>query len=279
MRRIPLYLASFKRAASAFLLIGAGWLGAFAQQSPAPSPTPTPAPPAILNDKNPQNFTAEQIVESSIFIYGMGGGRAVLDQIRKTTAERGQITIKNAAGQDETAAYQWWIMRGDNSYKDRVHFEQVFPGTEYSLIRADQRVFGITNNTTFNPSPDALKQFENQTFRGLDAFLRYKENESTIALGERQKVMGVDFYVVDVTDKEGKKTRFFVSAKTLRVMIAEYEEGGVKYTRRFYDYRNAQGTLVPYRTVLWADGKQIEERSIDTITFGQKVEEGLFAAR
>lgn len=274
-----MYLASFKRAASAFLLIGAGSLGAFAQQSPAPSPTPTPAPPAILNDKNPQNFTAEQIVESSIFIYGMGGGRAVLDQIRKTTAERGQITIKNAAGQDETAAYQWWIMRGDNSYKDRVHFEQVFPGTEYSLIRADQRVFGITNNTTFNPSPDALKQFENQTFRGLDAFLRYKENESTIALGERQKVMGVDFYVVDVTDKEGKKTRFFVSAKTLRVMIAEYEEGGVKYTRRFYDYRNAQGTLVPYRTVLWADGKQIEERSIDTITFGQKVEEGLFAAR
>src|SRR5690606_19844013 len=222
MRRIPLYLVSFKRAACVSLLIAAGTLGAMAQQTgPTPSPTPAPPPPTVFNEKNPQNFTAEQVVESSIFIYGMGGGRAVLDQIRKTTAERGQITVKNAAGQDETAVYQWWIMRGDNSFKDRVHFEQVFPGTEYSLVRAEDKVFGITNNTTFNPSPDALKQFENQTFRGLDALLRYKENESTIALGERQKVMGVDFYVVDVTDKEGRKTRFFVSAKTLRVMIAE----------------------------------------------------------
>ncbi|HSI88820.1 MAG TPA: hypothetical protein VK918_07170 [Pyrinomonadaceae bacterium] len=249
------------------------------QTAPTPSPTPTPPPPPVFNEKNSQNFTVEQIVESSIFIYGLGGGRAVLDQIRKTTAERGKLTVRNAAGQERSATYQWWVMRGENSYKDRVHFEQVFPGTEYSIVRADDRVFGITNNTTFSPSSDALKQFENQTLRGLDALLRYKENESTIELSERQKVLGVDFYVVDVTDKEGRKTRFFISAKSLRVMIAEYEEDGVKYTRRFYDYRNAQGTLVPYRTVLWADGVQIEERTIGTITFGQKVEEGLFASR
>ena len=36
-------------------------------------------------------------------------------------------------------------------------------------------------------------------------------------------------------------------------------EDGVKYRRKFYDYNYAQGTLVPYRTVLWANDKQIEE--------------------
>jgi hypothetical protein len=269
-----LYLATY-RIAAAILVLLAGIAGVSAQEAAVPTPTPTP--PMIFNEKNQQNFTAEQVVESTIFIYGMGGGRAVLDQIRKTTAERGKITVRNTAGREETGTYQWWTVRGDNSYKDQIHFERAFPGTQYSMIRADEQVMGVTNNLTFSPSTDAVKQFENHIFRGLDVLLRYKENESTIEVAERQKIMGVDFHVVDVTDKEGRKTRFFISAKSLRVMILEYEEDGVKYSRRFYDYRIAQGTLVPYRTVLWVDGRQVEEKVIGTITFGQKVEDGLFA--
>ena len=91
--------------------------------------------------------------------------------------------------------------------------------------------------------------------------------------------MNVDFYIVDVTDKENRKTRFYISVKTLRVMMLEYEEGGVKYKRKFYNYNYSQGTLVPYRTVLWADGKQIEETEIMTVTYGQKVEDFMFAGK
>jgi hypothetical protein len=61
-------------------------------------------------------------------------------------------------------------------------------------------------------------------------------------------------------------------------MILEYEQEGVKYRRKFYDYNYSQGTLVPYRTVLWANDKQIEESEILTITFGQRVEEDMFRA-
>jgi hypothetical protein len=84
--------------------------------------------------------------------------------------------------------------------------------------------------------------------------------------------------VVDVTDKQERKTRFYVSAKSFRVLMLTYEEAGVKYRRKFYDYNYAQGTLVPFRSVLWADDKQVEETEIGTITFGQKVDEGLFSA-
>ena len=55
-----------------------------------------------------------------------------------------------------------------------------------------------------------------------------------------------------------------------------YEENGVKYRRKFYDYNYAQGTLVPYRTVLWADDKIIEETDVGTVTYGQKVDDELF---
>ena len=61
-------------------------------------------------------------------------------------------------------------------------------------------------------------------------------------------------------------------------MQINYEEGGVKYKRKFYDQRYVQGTLVPYRSVLSVNDKVIEESEIGTAAFGQKVEEDIFKA-
>lgn len=88
--------------------------------------------------------------------------------------------------------------------------------------------------------------------------------------------MGNEYHILELTDKENRKTRYFISTKTFKVMWLEYKDGDVKYTRKFYDYRLAQGTWVPYRTVLYANDKQIEETQILTVTYGQKVEEEVF---
>jgi hypothetical protein len=45
---------------------------------------------------------------------------------------------------------------------------------------------------------------------------------------------------------------------------------------KFADYRYAQGTLVPYRTLTFEDGKQTQEMRIMTITYGVKMEDALF---
>lgn len=248
-------------------------------QQPAASPTPTPTPastPIPVNPDGTQAFTAEQIVESTIILFGRGGGRIVLDQIRKTTFERGKMTVINAAGKNETIPYQRWIIRGENQQKDKVRLEQDFPEARFSLLFSGEKVFGIFNDSAFTPTEAAVRTFENQMFRGMDGLLRYKENASTIALGDRTKILGVDYYVIDITDKSGRKTRYYISVKSLKVMMLEYEDGGVQYKRRFYDYRMAQGTMVPYQTILWAGDKVVEETNIGTITFGQKVDEGLF---
>jgi hypothetical protein len=221
-------------------------------------------------------LTPEQVAESTIIIYGGLLGRANLNQIRKTTFERGKLHLTDAAGKTETANYERWISRGETLHKEKIRLDQTFPDAKYSLVFNSEKIFGLYNDSVFQPREDASNGFQNQIWHGLEALLRYKENESKPEIAGRDKVMGVDFYLLDVTDKQNRKTRFYVSSKSYRVMMLEYEEAGVKYRRKFYDYNYAQGTLVPYRSVLWANDKQIEETDVGTITFGQKIEDAMF---
>jgi hypothetical protein len=45
--------------------------------------------------------------------------------------------------------------------------------------------------------------------------LRYKENESTLELVPREKIMGVDYNIIDVTDKQGRKNPFLYQRQNL----------------------------------------------------------------
>lgn len=220
-----------------------------------------------------KNLTAEQVAELTILYYGT---RENLKQIRKTTVERGKVSLVNAEGKTEQANYERWILRADNLEKERIRFDQEFPNAKYALIYNGDKIFGLYNESTFTPREDASKSFENQIWHGLETLLRYKESGSKLELTGRDKLMNVEYYLLDVTDKQNRKTRFYISTKSYRVMMLEYSEGDTKYRRRFYNYNYAQGTLVPYRTVLWANDKQIEETEIQTITFGQKIGEDIF---
>lgn len=222
--------------------------------------------------------TAEQVVDATLVIYGFPGGRATLDRIRKTTLEKGKMTVTNPDGASESANYQRWILRGETLGKERIRLEQEFSNARYSLLMNGEKIYGVYNNSVFSPREDAVNGFSNSIFHGPEALLRYKENGSTLELAGRDKMLGVDLYLIDVTDTLGRKTRFYISAKTYRIMALTFEEAGVKYKRKFYNQKYAQGTLVPFRTVLTADDKVIEEVEIGTITFGQRVEDTLFPA-
>lgn len=245
--------------------------------APTPSPTPIQAPAISAKDaiKNP---TADQLAETSIFLYGLGGGRATLNQIRKTAIERGRISVANAEGKMEQATYQRFTTRGDTLSKEKIRLDQEFPTARYSLVFADEKIFGIFNDEVFTPREDASRSFQNQIMYGVEALLRYKENESKLELVGKEKIGGVDLHVLNVVDKQNRKVRFFLSAKSFRVMMLEYEDEGIKYRRKFYDYNIAQGTLVAYRSVLYAGGKIVEEIDIGTVTYGQKIDDGMYAA-
>jgi hypothetical protein len=239
-----------------------------AKPTPTPVPEKTPKP-----DKNvPQVFTADQVAESVILIYG---NRNAINQIKRTTFERGKLIVNYPDGSSDNATYEKRIIRGESTEKDKWRLDQKFPSVEYAMV-FNAKIFGLLAGNVFSPREEAINSFQAQIWHSFDTLLRYKENGSKIELGEKQKNMGVEYYVLDITDKEDRKTRFFISTKTLRILSMEYEMSGVKYTRKFYDYRIAQGMLVPYRSVLMADDKQIEESTISTVTYGQKVEESYF---
>ncbi|HEY0004557.1 MAG TPA: hypothetical protein VGB17_07070 [Pyrinomonadaceae bacterium] len=230
--------------------------------------------------QNKNNPTAEQIAESVIFIYG---SREQLKQIRRNGIERGKVTRIGEDGRTEETSYERRFIRGESSDKDKMRLDQKTSAAEYSLVYGEGRTWGIINGAAFTPRQEASEDFLSQMWHGIDAFLRYKENGSTVAFINRDTQKGLDLYVMDLTDKEKRKTRYYISAKTLRILWLEYEQPGVgvgskpvKFMKKFADYRYAQGTLVPFKTTMFEDGKQTQEMRIQTVTFGVKMEDSFF---
>jgi hypothetical protein len=226
-----------------------------------------------------KEFTAEQIVESVIVISGTRPGLA---QVRKTGLENGRMSRMTTEGRAEEIRYQRRFIAGDKIEKDKIRLDQKTAQTEFTLVKNGERIFGIINGSPFTPRAETTAEFLSQQTRSIDALLRYKENDSKLASAGKDKHQGIDLYVIDLTDKANNKTRYFISVKSLRVLWLEYEEttpgqtAPVKIMKRFYDYRYAQSTLVPYRTVVYVDGKQSTETRVMTITYGVKTEDSVF---
>jgi hypothetical protein len=236
--------------------------------------------PAAKPDSKETKFTAEQIVESTILIYGTRPG---LEQIRRHGIERGKITRFPAQGNPEEVDYERRFIRGENLDKDKIRLDQKLPTMEYSLIFDDGKLWGLINGAAFTPRQDAATNFISQHHHSIEALLRYKECGSTITLVGKDSQKGLDLFVIDLVDKQQRKTRYYISARSLRVLWLEYEEGApggvpVKYQRKFLDYRAVQQTLAPYRTVLFEDGRQSQETRVLTITYGVKVSDSIFKA-
>ena len=223
-------------------------------------------------------FTAEQIVESVILVYG---SRPALEHIRKYGVERGKITRFTNEGNPEETNYERRFVRGENLDKDKIRLDQKLPTMEYSLIFDDGKLWGLINGASFTPRQDATADFISQHHHSIDSLLRYKECGATVSLVGRDQQKGLDLYVLDLADREQRKTRYYISARSLRVLWLEYEEGPpggipVKYMRKFLDYRVVQQTLVPYRIVLSTNGRESQETRVLTITYGVKVSDSIF---
>jgi hypothetical protein len=229
-----------------------------------------------------KDLTPEQIAEIAIAVAGGGQGRAVLNQIRRNGLERGRVSRIGPDGRSEDTRYELRFVRGDKPEKDKFRIDNKTPQAEYSLIFGDGKTFGIINGSPFQPRAEATADFISQQAHSIDALLRYKENESKLASAGKDKHQGIDVNVLDLTDKANRKTRYFLSAKSYRVLWLEYEETPpgastpVKYVKRFYDYRVVQNTWVPYRTILTEDGKQTVETRVLTVTYGVKMDDALF---
>lgn len=287
LRRITFLALIF--ALSAFVLTGA--FAALAQNSsssqqtptaPTPTPTPqaqpTPTPKQTPAKFDPNNVSAEQVVETLIYYSGTRPG---LTQVRRNGVEHGRVTTVKDDGRTEDSTYERRFIRGESFEKDRVRIDQKTPTLEYSLIYGGGKTWGFLNGAVFTPRSETTNDFLSEMWHGIDALLRYKENGSTITLVGKDKQQNIDLYVIDLSDKSNHHTRYYISQKYFRVLWLEYEEPGadgksVKYMRKFYDYQYIQNTLVPKRTILFEDGKQKQETHLSSVIYGIKMDEAQF---
>lgn len=253
---------------------------ALAQDASKPTPTQTPKPNEAPIPRSGKDLNAEQVAE--LVIYASGLTRERIAQIQRSGVERGRITRLNAEGRNEELTYERRFMRGETSEKDKVRLDQKMPTMEYSLVYSGGRVWGIINGTTFTPRQEAIADFLSGRQHSIGALLRYKEDGATLNYIGKEKQKNIEMWVLDLIDKEKRRTRYYVSTQKWRVLWLEYEETPpgadkpVQFRRTFHDYRYAQGQLYPSRSVLYADGKQTEETNVSIVTFGLKLDDSVF---
>jgi hypothetical protein len=246
------------------------------QQQPA---NPQATPPTPQQRYDPKNPTAEQVAETVVFAFGV---RERIAQVRRTGLERGRITRTGSDGRTEEITYERSFKRGETLEKDKVRLDLRRPSAEYSLVSNEGNIFGVVRGTPFTPREEEVNTFLSDRRHSLDALLRYKEDGSTVSLVGKETHKGIETWVLDLEDKQKNRTRFYISAKSYRVLWLEYDAapptGGapVKFRRNFHDYRVVQGTAVPYRTVLLMGDRQLEETNILTVTYGLRMEDAAF---
>ena len=226
-----------------------------------------------------KTYTAEQIAETVVLVYGSRQGMA---QVRRTGVERGTITRTAEDGRSESIPYSRTFKRGDTYEKDKIRLDQRLPSVEYSLVYSDGKVTGLLRGTPFTPKEADVTTIMSDRVHGLDALLRYKETGATVKFVGNESQKGLEMWVLELSDKAGNSTRYYISSKSGRVLWLEYEQQTAagqpptKFKRTFHDYRVVQGTLVPYRTVLYEGDRKIEESQVLTVTYGVKTEDSVF---
>jgi hypothetical protein len=238
-----------------------------------------PTARAAAQRKPADNVTAEQVAETVVLVYGV---RERLAQVRRTGVERGKVTRTADDGRTEEISYERSFKRGESFDKDKIRLDQRKPTLEYTLILNEGSVFGVVRGTPFSPRPEDVGIFMADRVHGIETLLRYKESGATISFAGRDTQKGLELWMLDLQDKEKRKTRYYISAKSGKVLWLEYEEmpqgstRPVKYRRTFHDYRVVQGTFYPYRSVLYADDRQVEELNVLTVVFGVRLEDSAF---
>ncbi len=228
--------------------------------------------------KGGQTLTGDNVAETVVLVYG---GRPVLEHVRRTGVERGRVSRTGGDGTEVEISYERFFKRGESSEKDKIRLNQKRPNLEYSIIYNDGKTWGLLKGTPFTPRQEELADFDAYRYHSIESLLRYKENGSTPTFVGEDSQKNIKLWVLDLVDKQKRKTRYYISAATGRVLWLEYEEappGGqpVKYRKTFHDYRVVQSTRVPYRTVLYANERKLEELQINTVTYGVKMEDATF---
>jgi len=223
---------------------------------------------------------AEDVVERTILAYG---SRAAILGIQRNGILRALIKFHAPEGIREGKSVTRFI-RKPKLNEDLLMLELELPGTRYIIGFDGKETWEMQDGEIIQPNPDNVNAFRKAHQHSYEALLRYKETNSKLEYVGTNKLGTFDMDIIDLISPEGVRTRYEISRKSNKILYLNYEESPrpgappVKYRLNFKDFRPIQNTLVPYETLVFQDGKLIEERKIVESAFNVQLEEKAFKA-
>lgn len=237
--------------------------------------TPKTEKPKAVKLGKPETWDGETVAEIVIYAYG---SRPVIDYV--FTNARLEGVIKIAAGDDRPpieGKILEYILRRETSDRNCVRIEVELPDPQGD--EPQQLVFGFNgytnwaaqNRQSITLTPQAQATFLASLKHDYMALLRYKEDGTTVTRVPGERIMGIDTIGLELTHRDGAKTKYFISSQTYRILHLEYEvqptpdDKPLKFRESFYDFRPVQNLLVPMRKELYENGKfkqRIEFRDV-----------------
>jgi hypothetical protein len=231
----------------------------------------------IRADKNPK---PEDVVERTILAYG---SRAALYGIQRNGTLRALVKFHTPEGIREGKSVTRFI-RKQKLGEDLLMIELEMPDTRYIIGFDGKETWAIHNGEILKPDQEAAHAFRSAHEHSFEALLRYKENNAKLEYAGFNKLGTLEIDIIDLISPEGVRTRYEISRKTGRILYANYEEkpypeaAPVKYRLNYKNFQPIQNTLVPYETLVFQDGKLVEERKIVETVFNIQLDEKAFKA-
>jgi len=222
----------------------------------------------------------EEIAERAILAYG---SRAGLYAVQRNGTLRALVKFFSGDSVREGKTVTKFIRK--EKLKDDLRIVELeLPGIRYILGFDGKETWNIHDGEIQKPNEGVSKGFHMAHAHSYESLLRYKENDSKLEYVANTKLGNLLMDVVDLTLPDGVRTRYEVSRNSGRILYLNYEEKSnpeaepSKYRLYFKDFHVIQNTLVPYITMIYQDGKLVEERKIVEVVFNVQLKEDAFKA-
>jgi hypothetical protein len=227
-----------------------------------------------------KNTKPEDVVEKTILAYG---SRAAFYGIQRNGILRALVKFHTPEGVREGKSALKFI-RKEKQGEDLRIIELELPGTRYMIGFDGKTIWSIHDGEIQTPSQQEVNAFRGGHEHSYETLLRYKENNSKLEFVESKNLGTFDLNIIDLISPEGMRTRYEISRRTYRILYLSYEDRPdpksepVKYRLNFKNFQYIQNTLVPYETLVFQNGKLIEERKIVEAAFNVQLDEKSFKA-
>jgi hypothetical protein len=227
------------------------------------------------DQKNPK---PEDVVEKSILAYG---SRAAIYAVQRTGKIGALVKFHTPDGIREGKSVLKFL-RKQKMAEDLLAIELEMPDTKYVIGFDGTDTWTMHDGQAQKPGPEEVSALRSSHEHSYEAILRYRENNSKLEYVGNKNLGVLMVDIIDLITADGVRTRYEISRKTYRILYLDYEDKSdpnaeaVKYRINFRDFRVVQNMYIPYETLVFRDGKLVEERRIIEAAFNVQLDEKAF---